>query len=168
MRPRAAKAPAVAATTAQRLRAVMKSCRDIMRKDKGLNGDVDRLPMLTWMMFLKFLDDLERVRSDEAILEGRPYKEAVDPPYRWRDWNPPNSQGTASGGLHNAMTGDALIAFVNQDEGVRPDGRRGPGLFSYLKGLEGSSDEIERRDVIASVFRGTQMSGSCCGPVVKC
>ena len=41
----------------------IKSCRDIMRKDKGLNGDVDRLPMLTWIMFLKFLDDMERVRE---------------------------------------------------------------------------------------------------------
>lgn len=154
MSPRAGQAPA-APTTAQRLRSVMKSCRDIMRKDKGLNGDVDRLPMLTWMMFLKFLDDLERVRSDEAILEGRSHKETIDSPYRWRDWNPPNSQGASSDGLHNAITGDALIAFVNQDEAVRPDGRRGPGHFAYLKGLEGSSDEIERRDVIASVFRGT-------------
>ena len=53
------------------------------------------------------------------------------------------------------MTGDALIAFINQDEAVRPDGRRGPGLFSHLRSLEGSRDGIERRDVIASVFRGT-------------
>ncbi len=30
-----------------------------MRKDKGLSGDLDRLPMLTWVMFLKFLDDGE-------------------------------------------------------------------------------------------------------------
>jgi type I restriction enzyme M protein len=33
-----------------------------MRKDKGLNGDLDRLPMLTWIMFLRFLDDLELQR----------------------------------------------------------------------------------------------------------
>jgi type I restriction enzyme M protein len=45
-------------TTAQRLNSIIKSCRDIMRKDKGLNGDLDRLPMLTWVMFLKFLDDI--------------------------------------------------------------------------------------------------------------
>ncbi len=45
--------------TAQSLGALLKSARDIMRKDKGLNGDLDRLPMLTWIMFLKFLDDLE-------------------------------------------------------------------------------------------------------------
>lgn len=46
-------------TTAQSLGSVVKSCRDIMRKDKGLNGDLDRLPLLTWIMFLKFLDDME-------------------------------------------------------------------------------------------------------------
>jgi hypothetical protein len=39
-----------------------------MRKDKGLNGDLDRLPMLTWIMFLKFLDDLEIQREGEAKL----------------------------------------------------------------------------------------------------
>jgi type I restriction enzyme M protein len=50
-----------------------------MRKDKGLNGDLDRLPMLTWIMFLKFLDDLEIQRDGEAKL-------AVEPSYRWRDW----------------------------------------------------------------------------------
>lgn len=38
-------------TTAQQLGAIVKSSRQIMRKDKGLNGDLDRLPMLTWIMF---------------------------------------------------------------------------------------------------------------------
>ncbi|MDE3076946.1 MAG: SAM-dependent DNA methyltransferase, partial [Chloroflexota bacterium] len=47
-------------TTAQRLGSLIKTCRDTMRKDKGLNGELDRLPQLTWMLFLKFLDDLER------------------------------------------------------------------------------------------------------------
>jgi len=50
-------------TTAQRLSSIVKSCRDIMRKDKGLNGDLDRLPMLTWIMFLKFLYDMEEMRG---------------------------------------------------------------------------------------------------------
>src|SRR5690348_18476981 len=95
-------------TTAQRLSSIVKSCRDIMRKDKGLSGDVDRLPMLTWIMFLKFLDDMERVRSDEAALGGRQFQPLIEAPYRWRDWNAPNSDA-ADGGLHNTMTGDALI-----------------------------------------------------------
>ena len=50
-------------TTAQELNALIKSARDIMRKDKGLNGELDRIPMLTWIMFLKFLDDMERIRE---------------------------------------------------------------------------------------------------------
>ena len=49
-------------------RSLLKSARDIMRKDKGLNGDLDRLPLLTWIMFLKFLDDLEHQREEEAAL----------------------------------------------------------------------------------------------------
>jgi hypothetical protein len=41
-----------------------------MRKDKGVNGDLDRLPMLTWIMFLKFLDDMEQIAEQEAKMSG--------------------------------------------------------------------------------------------------
>ena len=108
-----------------------------MRKDKGLNGDLDRLPMLTWVMFLKFLDDMERIHEDEAQMERKPFRPIIDPPYRWRDWNRPNATVSADEGLHNAVTGDALVAFINQDEAVRPDGNRGAGLFAYLRSLTG-------------------------------
>ena len=73
-------------TTAQRLSSIVKACRDIMRKDKGLNGDLDRLPMLTWIMFLKFLDDMEQIREEEAKMSGKRFRPALEPPYRWRDW----------------------------------------------------------------------------------
>jgi hypothetical protein len=66
------------ATTTQSLGSLLKSARDIMRKDKGLNGDLDRLPMLTWIMFLKFLDDLEIPREEEAKLAG-PMKSTPHP-----------------------------------------------------------------------------------------
>jgi len=131
-------------TTAQSLASIIKSARDIMRKDKGLNGDADRLPMLTWIMFLKFLDDHERIRQDESLVSGERFVPAMAPPYRWRDW-----AAKADG-----ITGDELIAFINQDEAVRPDGTRGPGLFAYLKSLQGTSSH-DRRDTIAAVFRGT-------------
>src|SRR5579863_7458981 len=130
-------------TTAQALGSLLKSARDIMRKDKGLNGDLDRLPLLTWIMFLKFLDDLEREREDEAALAGTKFRPAIDPPYRWRDWAA-DPQG---------VTGDELLAFINQDEATRPDGQRGPGLFAYLRSLTSSNGD-DRRDVIATVFRG--------------
>jgi type I restriction enzyme M protein len=67
-------------STAQQLASIIKSCRDIMRKDKGLNGDLDRLPMLTWIMFLKFVDDLEDIRRDEAKLAGKRFRPAMEPP----------------------------------------------------------------------------------------
>ena len=126
-----------------------------MRKDKGLNGDLDRLPMLTWVMFLKFLDDMERIHEDEAQMERKPFRPIIDPPYRWRDWNRPNATVSADEGLHNAVTGDALVAFINQDEAVRPDGNRGAGRFAYLRSLTGRSEGLDRRDVVATVFRGT-------------
>ena len=74
--------PITQPTTAQSLGALLKSARDIMRKDirlrQGygrqavLNGDLDRLPMLTWIMFLKFLDDLEiqrRIVAEQDALQ---------------------------------------------------------------------------------------------------
>src|SRR6059036_3757387 len=75
-------AKALVATTAQSLGSLLKSARDIMRKDKGLNGDLDRLPMLTWIMFLKFMDDLEHQREGEAKLAGKKFQRAIEPPYR--------------------------------------------------------------------------------------
>jgi type I restriction enzyme M protein len=131
-------------TTAQRLSSIVKSCRDIMRKDKGLNGDLDRLPMLTWVMFLKFLDDMEQIREEEAKMSGKRFRPALDSPYRWRDW----------AAKPEGITGDELIAFVNNEEAVRPDGTKGPGIFAYLRNLQGANGG-DRRDVIATVFKGT-------------
>src|ERR1035437_6635609 len=107
MTPRKTK-PEAPKSTAQQLGSIIKSARDIMRKDKGLNGDGDRLPMLTWMMFLKFLDDHEQVREAESQLAAEKFKPAIEAPYRWRDW----------GATNEGLTGDTLIAFINQDEAM--------------------------------------------------
>ena len=131
-------------TTAQQLGSLIKTARDIMRKDKGLNGDLDRLPMLTWIMFLKFLDDIEQIREQESRIAGKRYKSAVEPPYRWRDW----------ASKPDGITGDELIKFINADEAILPDGMKGPGLFAYLRSLQGANGG-DRRDVIATVFKGT-------------
>ncbi len=130
-------------TTAQQLGSLIKSARDIMRKDKGLNGDLDRLPMLTWIMFLKFLDDLEQIREQEATVGGKKFRPSIEPPYRWRDW----------AAKEDGVTGDELISFINNEEAVRPDGMKGQGLFAYLRNLQ-SSNGGDRRDVIANIFRG--------------
>jgi type I restriction enzyme M protein len=148
---KALKTATPALTTAQQLSSIIKSARDIMRKDKGLNGDLDRLPMLTWIMFLKFFDDMEQLRAEEALLDDDPFQPAIDPPYRWRDWAA-NDQG---------ITGAELISFINNDEVPHPLGERQadgalkriPGLFAYLRGLQ-SSNGAGRREVIATVFKG--------------
>jgi Type I restriction-modification system methyltransferase subunit len=142
-RTKRAKAPL---TTRDNLSALIGSARKILRKDKGLNGDVDRLPLLTWVMFLKFLDDLEVVHEEEAELDGKLYPPIIESPYRWRDW----------AAREDGLTGDELLAFINQDECHRADGSRGAGLFAYLRGLAGSGEKGSQREVIANVFRGVQ------------
>lgn len=136
-------ADAAPMTTSHMLGSLLKSARGIMRKDKGLNGDLDRLPLLTWIMFLKFLDDLEQQREEETALSGKKFKAAIEAPYRWRDWAA-DPQG---------ITGDELLSFINADEAVRVDGTKGPGLFAYLRSLSSSNGD-NRRDVIATVFKG--------------
>lgn len=131
-------------TTAQRLSSIIKSCRDTMRSDKGMSSDVERLPMLAWIMFLKFLDDMEKIDEDRAALSAAPYRPTLVAPYRWRDWAADEA----------GVTGDELIAFINNDEAMRPDGTRGSGLFAYLRGLR-SANGRDRRDVIARVFEDT-------------
>ncbi|GAA5497476.1 hypothetical protein Rhal01_03672 [Rubritalea halochordaticola] len=130
-------------TTAQRLGGLIKSSRQIMRKDKGLNGDLDRLPLFTWIMFLKFLDDMETAAEEEAVLSGETYDSVIEAPYRWRDWA---SQA-------DGITGDELLKFISQDEAMRPGGTKGAGLFAYLRGLKSESGRT-RKDVIANVFKG--------------
>ena len=132
-------------TVAQRLDRIIKSARQIMRKDKGLNGDLDRLPMLTWILFLKFLDDMERIEETRAGLAGRrSYRPVVEAPWRWRDW------AAAADGI----TGADLLTFLSAEETVLPNGASGPGLFAYLRGLRGDDGRRDRRDVVATVFRG--------------
>ncbi len=111
-----------------KLAAVIKSARDAMRKDAGLNGDLDRIPQLAWLLFLKAFDGLEQ---DREITESE-YRPAIDEPYRWRDWavDP------------NGRTGEALLDFVNGE------------LLPYLRKLAGTH-EHDPRDVLAAVFRET-------------
>lgn len=93
-------------TTAERLGTVVKSCRKIMRKDKGLNGDLDRLPMLTWIMFLKFLDDMEQIEESRSKIRESKFEPSIKSPYRWRDW----------AAQENGITGPELLSFVTQEK----------------------------------------------------
>jgi type I restriction enzyme M protein len=141
--PRKAKTPL---TTRENLSALIGTARKILRKDKGLNGDVDRLPLLTWVMFLKFLDDLEIVHEEEAELDGKRYQPIIESPYRWRDW----------AAREDGITGDELLDFISQEFTERADGSVGKGLFAYLRGLAGEGEKGSQREVIANVFKGVQ------------
>lgn len=141
-RPRTVKSKAVP-STAQRLSSVIKSVRDIMRKDKGLSGDADRLPMLTWLMFLKFLDDLEQNHEAEAAFEGRPYIPVLDGIYRWRGW------------ARSDLQGDDLLTFINNEKYELAPGEDIPGLLAYLRNLQGESSR-DRRTVVGEIFKGVQ------------
>jgi len=138
-----AKAPL---TTRENLSALIGTARKILRKDKGLNGDADRLPLLTWVMFLKFLDDLEIVHEEEAELDGKRYEPIIEAPYRWRDW----------AAREDGISGDELLAFIGQEQTRRADGSTGPGLFAYLRSLASRGAKGSQREVISNVFKGVQ------------
>ena len=95
------------------LSAAIKTARDIMRKDAGLSTDVDRIPQLSWILFLKCFDDLEQRR----LLLGGKHRDVIEAPDRWRDWAANEDQG---------RTGDELLGWVNSE------------LFPYLRGLLGT------------------------------
>ncbi len=117
-------------TTPQaKLNATIKSARDIMRKDAGLNGDLDRIPQLAWLLFLRAFDALEQRRE----LTERDYRPAIEEPYRWRDWAADAVAG---------MTGTELVDFVNG------------GLLPYLRELTGTGPH-DPRDTLAAVFKET-------------
>ncbi|MCL4291360.1 MAG: type I restriction-modification system subunit M, partial [Thermoleophilia bacterium] len=121
---------ASAETTPQaKLNAAIKSARDIMRKDAGLNGDLDRIPQLAWILFLKAFDALEERRE----ITDRQFRPAIESPFRWRDW-----AADPVGG----KTGPELLDLVNSE------------LLPFLRGLVGTGDH-DPRDVLAAVFKET-------------
>ena len=82
-----------------------------MRNDEGLASELDYAEQTAWLLFLKYLDDMEHEWADEAALKGETYTPILVKPYRWQDWAAPK---TADGKPDpNAKTGSDLIEFVN-------------------------------------------------------
>ena len=90
-----------------------KAIDDTLRKEAGCSGELDYIEQTSWLLFLKYLDDLETEREDEAALDGKEYRRIITGFNRWNAWAAPK---TAKGELDviNAMTGDDLVEFVNQ------------------------------------------------------
>jgi type I restriction enzyme M protein len=117
-------------TTQARLSSAIKSARDIMRKDAGLNGETDRIPQLAWILFLKCFDDLEQRLEEESVLDGRTHRPVIPTGYRWRDWGADPNYG---------RSGPDFLQFINDD------------LLPTLRELSGSDTRL----VVASLFGET-------------
>jgi len=89
-----------------------KNIDDILHKDAGCTSELDYTEQSSWLLFLKYLDALERDKALEAELEGKRYQPIIDADHRWEAWAAPR---THDGRLdHNAaLTGDDLRDFVN-------------------------------------------------------
>ena len=83
-----------------------------LRNEAGCSNELDYIEQTSWLLFLKYLDDLETEREMEAELNGKEYKRIITGFYRWSSWAAPkNDKGELD--VVNAMTGDDLVEFVN-------------------------------------------------------
>lgn len=85
---------------------------NILRQEAGCSNELDYIEQTSWLLFLKYLDDLESDRELMAEMEGKEYKRIVTGFHRWSAWAAPK---TSDGELDviNAMTGPDLVEFVN-------------------------------------------------------
>ncbi len=109
-----------------------KNIDDILFKEAGCTTELDYTEQTSWLLFLKYLDDLEQERATSAQLDGKTYSFIIDPAHRWSNWAvPKNKKGEID---HNkVLSGPDLIEYVNTK------------LFPYLHGFKGRA---ERPDTI--------------------
>jgi type I restriction enzyme M protein len=103
-----------------------KNIDDILHKDAGCGSELDYVEQTSWVLFLKYLDDLENDKQTAAELSGKTYTNIIAPEYQWAVWAAPKlNNGKID---FNALTGDDLLDFVNQE------------LFPYLKKFKTSAE----------------------------
>ena len=97
-----------------------KNIDNILHTDSGCGTELDYVEQTSWILFLKYLDDLEEDKKKSATLSGKSYEYILSPEYRWNTWAcPKNGDGKLD---HNkALDGDDLKDFINHK------------LFPYLK-----------------------------------
>ncbi len=106
-----------------------KNVDDILHKDAGCGSELDYVEQTSWILFLKYLDDLEKDRATAAELTGKTYNAIIDPEHQWTVWAAPKLENGKVD--HNALTGDDLLDFVNND------------LFPYLKKFKQSAESAD-------------------------
>ncbi len=97
-----------------------KNIDNVLRQDSGCSTELDYIEQTSWILFLKYLDDLEETRNKEAALSGKKYKYILKTDFRWDSWACPK---TKDGKIDHkkALDGDDLKEFVDQK------------LFPYLR-----------------------------------
>jgi type I restriction enzyme M protein len=110
---------------------IVKNVRNIMRQDRGVSGDAQRLEQLGWLLFLKILDE----KDQELQLIRRDYQSVIPEKFQWRNWAT-NQEG---------ITGDELLLFIDHPV---------DGLFVTLKKLK-SNYSPERAELVREVFEGS-------------
>lgn len=108
------------------VRTTVKSIQDVMRQDVGVDGDAQRISQLTWMFFLKIIDD----QDQELELTRDGYRSPIPKQYQWRSWAA-DPEG---------ITGEPLLNFINEE------------LFPALKELKLTGKPGDRRRVVRDVF----------------
>lgn len=116
-----------------------KNIDDVLWKEAGCTTELDYVEQTSWLLFLKYLDDLERERALQAELANRAYTPIIDSAHRWSWWAAPKD---SSGKLdHNrALTGPDLVDYVNRE------------LFPYLQGFRGRSEPNTIEYKIGEIF----------------
>jgi type I restriction enzyme M protein len=89
-----------------------KNIDDILFKDAGCSNELDYVEQTSWILFLKYLNDLEKERKLKAELVGKNYEFLIQDKFRWNVWAAPkNKEGKID--LNKALTGDDLKDFVD-------------------------------------------------------
>ena len=107
-----------------------KNIDDILFKDSGADSELDYIGQTSWIMFLRYLDELELDKKDEAELEGREYTYIIDPEFRWNAWAMPKGKD-GKVDHHVALTGRDLVEFVDTK------------LFPYMASFKERTDDAQ-------------------------
>jgi type I restriction enzyme M protein len=98
-----------------------KNIDNILHTDSGCGTELDYVEQTSWILFLKYLDDLEATKITEAALAGKKHEYILAPKYRWNTWACPKNNSDGKLDHRQALDGDDLKGFVDHD------------LFPYLK-----------------------------------
>ena len=116
----------------------IKSICDIMRRS-NCAGALQYVPELTWILFLRILDERETNEADEAEALGLSFSPSLAEPFRWRDW-------AAPGSLFRDDKKSSLFDFVHNK------------LLPHLKSLKDKPGATARQKVISQIMSGVDRS----------